>query len=116
MLIGAPAMTALVGLLLRPLHQRQQAYREQQGELSARAADIVGGLRVLRGIGGEDASSASVTGPSRSSCGQTGVHVARTESYLFAAQVLLPGMFVTIGHLAGRALCAAARDHSLASW
>ena len=31
-LIGAPVMTALVGLLLRPLHHRQQAYREQQGE------------------------------------------------------------------------------------
>src|SRR5208282_5848247 len=26
---------------------------------------------------------------------RTGVHVARTESYLFGAEILLPGMFVT---------------------
>jgi ABC-type multidrug transport system fused ATPase/permease subunit len=93
-LIGAPAMTALVGLVLRPLHQRQQAYRGQQGELSARAADIIGGLRVLRGIGGEDAFGQRYQAESQQ-LRQTGVHVARTESYLFAAQVLLPGMFVT---------------------
>jgi ABC-type multidrug transport system fused ATPase/permease subunit len=93
-LIGAPAMTALVGLLLRPLHRRQQAYREQQGELAARAADIVTGLRVLRGIGGEDAFSARYQAESQQ-LRRTGVHVAGTESYLLAAQVLLPGMFVT---------------------
>ena len=93
-LIGAPAMTALVGLLLRPLHERQQVYREQQGELSARAADIVTGLRVLRGIGGEDVFSARYQAESQQ-LRSTGVHVARTESYLLAAEVLLPGMFVT---------------------
>jgi len=93
-LIGAPAMTALVGLLLRPLHERQQIYREQQGELSARAADIVTGLRVLRGIGGEDAFSARYQAESQQ-LRRTGVHVAGTESYLLAAEVLLPGMFVT---------------------
>jgi ABC-type multidrug transport system fused ATPase/permease subunit len=93
-LFGAPAMTALVGLLLRPLHRRQHAYREQQGELSARAADIVSGLRVLRGIGGEDTFSARYRAESQQ-LRRTGVHVAGTESYLFAAEVLLPGMFVT---------------------
>jgi ABC-type multidrug transport system fused ATPase/permease subunit len=93
-LIGAPAMTALVGLLLRPLHRRQHLYREQQGELSARAADIVSGLRVLRGIGGEEAFSARYQADSQQ-LRRTGVHVARTESYLFGAEVLLPGMFVT---------------------
>jgi ABC-type multidrug transport system fused ATPase/permease subunit len=93
-LIGAPAMTALVGLLLRPLHERQQVYREQQGELSARAADIVTGLRVLRGIGGEDVFSARYQAESQQ-LRRTGVRVAGTESYLLAAEVLLPGMFVT---------------------
>lgn len=93
-LVGAPAMTALVGLLLRPLHERQQVYREQQGELSARAADIVTGLRVLRGIGGEDVFSARYQEESQQ-LRRTGVHVAGTESYLLAAEVLLPGMFVT---------------------
>jgi ABC-type multidrug transport system fused ATPase/permease subunit len=94
-LIGAPIMTALVGLLLRPLHRRQQAYREQQGELAARAADIVSGLRVLRGIGGESAFAGRYRSDSQR-LRATGVHVARTESYFSGAEVLLPGLFVTL--------------------
>ena len=94
-LIGAPAMTALVGLLLRPLHHRQEAYREQQGELAARAADIVSGLRVLRGIGGESVFAGRYRSESQR-LRATGVHVARTESYLAGAEVLAPGLFVTL--------------------
>jgi ABC-type multidrug transport system fused ATPase/permease subunit len=94
-LVGAPAMTALVGLLLRPLHRRQAAYREQQGELAARAADIVSGLRVLRGIGGEAAFSSRYRADSQR-LRHTGVRVARTESYLSGAEVLVPGLFVTL--------------------
>jgi ABC-type multidrug transport system fused ATPase/permease subunit len=94
-LVGAPAMTALVGLLLRPLHRRQAAYREQQGELAARAADIVSGLRVLRGIGGEAAFSGRYRAESQR-LRRTGVRVAGTESYLSGAEVLVPGLFVTL--------------------
>ena len=94
-LIGAPAMTALVGLLLRPLHRRQAAYREQQGELAARAADIVSGLRVLRGIGGEAAFAHRYRTDSQR-LRRTGVEVARTESYLAGAEILVPGLFVTL--------------------
>jgi ABC-type multidrug transport system fused ATPase/permease subunit len=94
-LIGAPALTALAGLVLRPLHHRQQGYREQQGNLAARAADIVSGLRVLRGIGGELAFSHGYQTDSQE-LRRTGVHVARAESYLTAGEVLLPGMFVTV--------------------
>jgi ABC-type multidrug transport system fused ATPase/permease subunit len=94
-LVGAPAMTALVGLLLRPLHRRQAAYREQQGELAARAADIVSGLRVLRGIGGEAAFSSRYRTDSQR-LRRTGVEVARTESYLSGAEILMPGLFVTL--------------------
>ncbi len=93
-LIGGPAMTALVGFLLRPLHERQQKYRDLQGALATRAADIVAGLRVLRGIGGEQTFGARYRGQSQD-LRLTGVHVARTESYLYGAQILLPGMFVT---------------------
>jgi ABC-type multidrug transport system fused ATPase/permease subunit len=93
-LIGGPAMTALVGVLLRPLHQRQQSYRELQGQLAGRAADIVSGLRVLRGIGGEPAFSERYRRQSQQ-LRHTGVSVARTESVLSGAEILLPGMFVT---------------------
>ncbi len=93
-LIGGPAMTALVGLLLKPLHQRQRKYRDLQGELATKAADIVAGLRVLRGIGGESTFSARYRSQSQQ-LRFTGVHVAKTESFLAGAEILLPGMFIT---------------------
>ena len=93
-LIGAPLLTGTTSLVLRPLHRRQRLYRDRQGELAARAADIVSGLRVLRGIGGEDAFAARYHDQSQA-LRWTGVHVARTETYLFAAEILVPGAFVT---------------------
>ena len=93
-LIGGPLLTLAVGALLKPLHRRQQKYRDLQGELASRAADIVAGLRVLRGIGGEPAFSARYRSQSQD-LRHTGVHVARTESFLAGAEILLPGLFVT---------------------
>src|SRR5260370_11393299 len=93
-LIGGPVMTTLVSVVLRPLHRRQQRYRDLQGELATRAADIVAGLRVLRGIGGEQAFSARYRRQSQD-LRATGVHVARTESFLSEAEGLLPGMLLT---------------------
>jgi ABC-type multidrug transport system fused ATPase/permease subunit len=94
-LIGAPALTALTGLVLRPLHRRQRVYRDGQGELAARATDIVSGLRVLRGIGGEDTFAGRYRRESQG-LRKTGVQVARAESLLFGAEILLPGAFVTV--------------------
>ena len=93
-LIGGPVLTLAVGALLKPLHRRQQKYRDLQGELATRAADIVAGLRVLRGIGGELAFSTRYRSQSQD-LRHTGVHVARTESFLAGAEILLPGLFVT---------------------
>ena len=43
----------LIGPLLAPLQRRSAHQRHLMGDLSNTATDIVGGLRVLRGIGGE---------------------------------------------------------------
>lgn len=94
-LCGVPLLMATVALLLRPLHRRQQAYRELTGELTGRAADIVAGLRVLRGVGGEAAFEARYRAESHR-LRDAGVRVARVESVLEAAQVLLPGCFVAL--------------------
>lgn len=94
-LCGVPLLMATVALLLRPLHRRQQAYRELTGELTGRAADIVAGLRVLRGVGGEAAFEARYRTESHR-LRDAGVRVARVESVLEAAQVLLPGCFVAL--------------------
>jgi len=94
-IIGVPLLVGTVSLLIRPLHHRQQAYRDQQGALTDRAGDIVTGLRVLRGIGGEQTFTDRYTEHSQG-LRSAGVRVARVESVLEAAQVLLPGVFVVL--------------------
>ncbi|MDJ0463810.1 ABC transporter ATP-binding protein [Streptomyces sp. H27-C3] len=92
-LIGVPALLAGTGPLLSPLHKRIGNYRDLQGELTARASDIVSGLRVLRGIGGE-ASFGERYRKDSQRVRHAGVRVAKVESVLPAAEVLLPGIFV----------------------
>ena len=93
--LGVPLLMLVVGLLIRPLHHRQQAYREQQGKLTGRAADLVAGLRVLRGVGGEAAVARGYRTESQL-LRAAGLHSARVEALLEAAQVLLPGSFLVL--------------------
>src|SRR5205823_2031147 len=53
------------------------------------------GLRVLRGVGGEEEFGARYAAESQR-VRRAGVRVARVESVLDAAQVLLPGVFVVL--------------------
>jgi len=94
-IIGVPLLMALVGGMIRPLHHRQQAYRDEQGKLTTRSGDIVTGLRVLRGVGGEATFAARYRTESQK-LRSAGVQVARVESVLEAAQVLVPGAFVVL--------------------
>ncbi|GAA2573049.1 ABC transporter ATP-binding protein [Winogradskya consettensis] len=93
--LGIPLLTAVVSLLIRPLHHRQQGYREKQGLLTGRAADLVGGLRVLRGVGGEPVMSQRYRAGSQD-LREAGVRVARVEALLDGAQVLVPGIFLVL--------------------
>ena len=65
------------------------------GELSNTASDIVGGLRVLRGIGGEQVFHDRYRRESQTTR-RAGVEVARLQSVLDALQVFLPGVFVVV--------------------
>ncbi|MBF0689514.1 MAG: ABC transporter ATP-binding protein [Cellulomonas sp.] len=92
-LLGLPTVAAALGLLVKPLQRRQSEQREASGRLTTLGADTVSGLRVLRGIGGESV----FTGRYRSQSQlvrERGEHVAVTQSWLDALQVLLPGSFV----------------------
>jgi ABC-type multidrug transport system fused ATPase/permease subunit len=57
--IGVFAVGLITGPVLARLQNSQEAYRERVGDITGRASDIVSGLRVLRGIGGEDRFNAS---------------------------------------------------------
>ena len=94
-LLGVPLLMLLIGPLLRPLQTRSQTQRELTSRLSNTASDIVGGLRVLRGIGGESVFLDRYKRESQSTR-RAGVQVARLQSVLDALQVLLPGLFVVI--------------------
>ncbi|MCW2939390.1 MAG: multidrug transporter permease [Actinomycetia bacterium] len=92
--IGVPLSIAAAAPLLRPMHHRQLRRRELAGELNTRAADIVAGLRVLRGVGGEQVFGRRYREESQR-VRFAGVEVARAESKLSGAEVLLPGLLIT---------------------
>jgi ABC-type multidrug transport system fused ATPase/permease subunit len=94
-LIGVPGLMLLIGPLLRPLARRSAHQRHLMGELSNTASVIVSGLRVLRGIGGEEVFHSRYRRESQDTR-QAGVQVARLQSVLDALQVFLPGVFVVI--------------------
>lgn len=92
-LIGIPLLGLLVAPLLRPLEQRESAQRKQLGRATELAADTVAGLRVLRGIGGEELFLHRFQDASQE-VRAAAVKVARVRSLLDALQVALPGTFI----------------------
>ncbi|WP_433052358.1 ABC transporter transmembrane domain-containing protein [Dactylosporangium sp. CS-033363] len=93
--VGVPILVLVVGLLLRPLHERRRHQRQLSGELTGRAGDIVAGLRVLRGVGGEGEFSRRYKVESQR-VRFAGVRVGKVEATLEAAQILLPGVFIAL--------------------
>lgn len=52
-LVAAPLVVVVSSPLLRPLHRARHIERERNSVLTGHVTDIVAGLRILRGIGGE---------------------------------------------------------------
>jgi ABC-type multidrug transport system fused ATPase/permease subunit len=91
--VGVPLLIGTIGPLVRPLEARERRQREKLGAASAMAADTVGGLRVLRGFGGERVfvdRFRTASGEVRTAA----VETARLQSTLDALQVGVPGLFV----------------------
>ncbi|HEX6918207.1 MAG TPA: ABC transporter ATP-binding protein, partial [Phycicoccus sp.] len=95
MLVGGPVLVASLTFVMKPLQRRQAVQREEAGRLTGLGADTVAGLRVLRGIGGEDAFLTRYRAQSEA-VRVAGVRVAGTQATLDSAQVLLPGLFVLV--------------------
>ncbi|MFI0410980.1 ABC transporter transmembrane domain-containing protein [Actinomadura sp. 3N508] len=94
-LVGVPLILAIAAPLLRPYRDRELAHRELVGELSTHATDLVAGLRVLRGIGGEPLFSRRYRAESQR-VRVAGVAAARAETRLSGAEVLLPGLLIAL--------------------
>ncbi|SEG43013.1 ABC-type multidrug transport system, ATPase and permease component [Thermomonospora echinospora] len=92
-LAGVPLVLVAAAPLLRPYHRHNRRLRELVGDLNTRATDIVAGLRVLRGIGGEALFAERYRAESQR-VRRAGVQVARSESMLAGAEALLPGLLI----------------------
>ncbi|MEV0131096.1 ABC transporter ATP-binding protein [Dactylosporangium sp. NPDC050688] len=51
---GLPVLLLIVGPLLHRTQRAGLRYRDRQGELNTRLVDILGGLKILNGLGGKD--------------------------------------------------------------
>ena len=94
-ILGMPLVAAIVTLVIRPLQKRQAIQREAQSAVTTITTDTVAGLRILRGIGGEDVFARRYRDASQE-LRRRGVEVASSQATLMTLQVLLPGLFAAI--------------------
>ncbi len=95
LLVAAPVLVGASYPLLKPLHRRQEVERGRNSDLTSLATDIVAGLRILRGIGGErtfGSNYASQSQLARKAGQSAGIWQAAIE----AVGVLFSGVFVVL--------------------
>ncbi|MBT2400464.1 ABC transporter ATP-binding protein [Streptomyces sp. ISL-100] len=91
--IGVPVLALAVLPLLPKATRRADAQREKAGKATELASDTVAGLRVLRGIGGEDLFLGRYRSASQE-VRKAAVRSARMWALISAVQVLLPGLLL----------------------
>jgi ABC-type multidrug transport system fused ATPase/permease subunit len=94
-LLGVPILGSLTIPLMKPLHRSQAAQRESAGRLAALGSDTVAGLRILRGVGGEDVFLGNYRRQSQR-VRAAGNRVAAPQAGLESGQVLLPAILTGI--------------------
>ncbi|EEH63696.1 ABC transporter transmembrane region [Gleimia coleocanis DSM 15436] len=94
-LIGMPIMLGTLSFIVPKFYAKQSEQRKAQGELSALTTDMLSGLRVLRGIGGETqfkktyvAQNAVVT--------EAGVQVAKPSAWMRVTEQTLPALLTVV--------------------
>lgn len=92
-LLAAPLLIALALPLLRPQQRRQAIERNRTSDLTSMATDIVAGLRILRGIGGERTFGRNYASQSQS-VREAGVAAGTWQGLVDATGVLCSGLFL----------------------
>ena len=93
MLVAVPLIVLGMSPLLRPLNRRTRVHRDRQADLTNRATDLVAGLRVLRGVGGERSVGERYRAESQR-VRAAGVRVGWMEAALEATRTLYPGLLL----------------------
>ncbi|MCX4657917.1 ABC transporter transmembrane domain-containing protein [Streptomyces uncialis] len=93
--IGVPVLALSVLPMLPAATRRADIQREKAGYATELASDTVAGLRVLRGIGGEELFLGRYRGASQE-VRKAAVRSARMWALISAIQVLLPGVLLIV--------------------
>lgn len=99
-LLGVPPLLWLGHLISKPLEARSEVEQERAAHASGVAADLVAGLRVLKGIGAEAAAVARYRRTSRESLAAA-LRAARSRAWHDGAILALTGIFIAVIGLAG---------------
>jgi ABC-type multidrug transport system fused ATPase/permease subunit len=94
-LAGVPLLTLVIRPLLGRLQRVSTVYRDEQGALTARLVDIIGGLRVLGGLGGKEAYARRYRRDS-ARLRDEGYRVGAVTSWIQALGVGAPAMFLAV--------------------
>ncbi|MET9677698.1 ABC transporter ATP-binding protein [Streptomyces sp. NPDC006482] len=93
--LGVPVLALAVLPLLPRATRRADVQREKAGKATELASDTVAGLRVLRGIGGEELFLDRYRAASQE-VRRAAVHSARMWALIAAIQVVLPGVLLIV--------------------
>ncbi|MBX6767508.1 MAG: ABC transporter ATP-binding protein, partial [Actinomadura rubrobrunea] len=99
-LLGVPPLLGLAHLLGKPLERRSAAEQERAAHASGVAADLIAGLRVLKGIRAERAAVDRYRRTSRESLAAT-VRAARAQAWHDGGMLTLTGVFIAVVALVG---------------
>jgi len=94
-LAGVPVLALVVGPLLGRLQSAGVRYRERQGRLAARLVDVLGGLRILNGLGGKPAHARRFRRDS-AVLRDEGYRVGAVTSWVGALGAGLPAVFLAV--------------------
>lgn len=99
-LLGTPPLLWLTGKLGTPLEERSETEQEHSAHASGIAADLVAGLRVVKGLRAEDAAVARYRQRSRDALAAT-VRAARAEAAYQGVVLTLSGVFLAVVAVTG---------------
>lgn len=99
-LLGTPPLLWLIGRVGRPLERRSGAEQERAARAAGTAADLVSGIRVLKGLGAGPAAAEQYAASSRTALSAT-LRATRAEAGFLGTVQLANGLFLAVIALVG---------------
>lgn len=92
-LVGTPLMIVVLDRAAGPLQRRSFAQLERIGDATGRAADLVAGLRVIKGLGAEPVAASRYRADSQEALRAT-LHMKSSQAAYEVATDLMSGLFI----------------------